>query len=63
MPRQIAMYLIRDILNYPLERVARALKRNDHTTVIHAVEKVNKLMTNDHLLRTQIVGIKNGILK
>lgn len=63
MPRQIAMYLIRDILNYPLERVARALKRNDHTTVIHAVDKVNKLMTNDHLLRTQIVGIKNGILK
>ncbi|MCC7303895.1 chromosomal replication initiator protein DnaA [bacterium] len=63
MPRQIAMYLIRDILNYPLERVARSLKRNDHTTVIHAVEKVNKLMTNDHLLRTQIVGIKNSILK
>jgi len=63
LPRQIAMYLIRDILNYPLERVARALKRTDHTTVIHAVEKVGKLVTNDHLLRTQIVGIKNSILK
>ncbi len=63
MPRQIAMYLIRDILNYPLERVARSLKRTDHTTVIHAVAKVEKLMTNDHLLRTQIVGIKNSILK
>lgn len=63
LPRQIAMYLIRDILNYPLERVARALKRNDHTTVIHAVAKISKLMTNDHLLRTQIVGIKNSILK
>lgn len=63
LPRQIAMYLVRDILNYPLERVARSLKRNDHTTVIHAVDKVSKLMTNDHLLRTQIVGIKNSILK
>lgn len=63
LPRQIAMYLVRDILNYPLERVARSLKRTDHTTVIHAVEKVTKLMTNDHLLRTQIVGIKNSILK
>jgi chromosomal replication initiator protein len=63
LPRQIAMYLIRDILNYPLERVARALKRTDHTTVIHAVDKVGKLVTNDHLLRTQIVGIKNSILK
>ncbi|MFZ6022640.1 MAG: chromosomal replication initiator protein DnaA [Patescibacteria group bacterium] len=63
LPRQIAMYLIRDILNYPLERVARSLKRTDHTTVLHAVDKVTKLMTNDHLLRTQIVGIKNSILK
>jgi chromosomal replication initiator protein len=63
LPRQIAMYLIRDILNYPLERVARALKRSDHTTVIHAVDKINKLMTNDHLLRTQIVGIKNSMMK
>jgi chromosomal replication initiator protein len=57
------MYLIRDILNYPLERVARTLKRTDHTTVIHAVDKVGKLMTNDHLLRTQIVGIKNSMMK
>lgn len=63
LPRQIAMYLIRDILNYPLERVARSLKRTDHTTVLHAVDKVTKLMTNDHLLRTQIVSIKNSILK
>lgn len=63
LPRQIAMYLIRDILTYPLERVAQSLKRSDHTTVIHAVEKVTKLMTNDHLLRTQIVGIKNGLMK
>jgi chromosomal replication initiator protein len=63
LPRQIAMYMIRDILNYPLERVARALKRTDHTTVIHAVDKVTKLMANDHLLRTQLVGIKNSILK
>lgn len=63
LPRQIAMYLVRDILNYPLERVARSLKRTDHTTVIHAVDKVSKLMQNDHLLRTQIVGIKNGLMK
>jgi len=62
LPRQVSMYLIRDILNYPLEKTAQALKRSDHTTVIHAIAKVNKLMENDHLLRTQVVGIKNGIL-
>lgn len=63
LPRQIAMYLIRDILNYPLERVARSLKRSDHTTVIHAVDKVTKLMTSDHHVRAQIVALKNDILK
>lgn len=63
LPRQVCMFLIRDILNYPLEKVARALKRSDHTTVLHAIEKVNKLMANDHHLRAQIVAIKNELLK
>ncbi|WKZ29749.1 MAG: chromosomal replication initiator protein DnaA [Candidatus Dojkabacteria bacterium] len=63
LPRQVCMYLIRDILHYPLERVARSLKRSDHTTVLHAVDKVIKLMENDHHLRAQVVAIKQQLLK
>lgn len=63
LPRQISMFLIRDILNYPLERVAQLLRRSDHTTVIHAVDKVKKMMLDDHNLRTQVVGIKNTLLR
>jgi chromosomal replication initiator protein len=63
LPRQISMYLIRDILHYPLEKVARSLKRSDHTTVLHAVEKVLKMMENDHHLRAQVVTIKQQLLK
>lgn len=63
LPRQICMFMIRDILNYPLEKVARALKRSDHTTVLHAIDKLNKMMTNDHHLRAQIVTMKNELLK
>ncbi len=38
--RQAAMYLMRSILNYPLEKIARELNKSDHTTVIHACNKI-----------------------
>lgn len=38
--RQVAMYLMRYTLHYPLERIAQELNKNDHTTVIHACNKI-----------------------
>jgi len=63
LPRQVSMFLIRDILNIPLEAVARLLKRTDHTTVLHAINRISELMIIDHHLRTQITKLKNQILK
>lgn len=40
--RQIVMYLLRDMLGLPLEKVAREVNRTDHTTVLHACEKIEK---------------------
>ena len=34
------MYILRKELSMPLERVAKEVNRNDHTTVIHACEKI-----------------------
>jgi len=42
--RQTAMYLLREELKLPLEKVAEELKRTDHTTVLHACNKVEKLI-------------------
>lgn len=46
--RQVAMYILREEFEYKLERVASLLNRKDHTTVIHAVDKIkSKLMLEE----------------
>ena len=45
--RQIVMYILRDSLEYPLEKVAKQVNRKDHTTVLHACEKISKRMIED----------------
>ena len=45
--RQIVMYILRDVLEMPLEKVAKHVNRKDHTTVLHACEKISKQMGKD----------------
>ena len=45
--RQIVMYILRKELELPLERVAKEVNRKDHTTVIHAYEKIEKKVSED----------------
>ncbi|HOV29946.1 MAG TPA: chromosomal replication initiator protein DnaA [Candidatus Dojkabacteria bacterium] len=40
--RQIVMYILRKELELPLEKIAKEVNRKDHTTVIHAFEKIEK---------------------
>ena len=50
MPRQIAMYLCRDIIDTSLKTIGKNLGNRDHTTVMHGIEKIEKeLQTNDNL--------------
>ncbi|QQS39059.1 chromosomal replication initiator protein DnaA [Candidatus Woesebacteria bacterium] len=58
-PRQILMYLLRMELALPLEEVGRLVGGRDHTTVIHAVDKITKLASLDVQTRQDIRGIKN----
>lgn len=59
-PRQILMYLLRIELGLPLEEVGKIVER-DHTTVMHAVEKINDLKAIDVQIREDILGIKRKI--
>lgn len=52
--RQIVMYILRKELDMPLEKVAREVNRKDHTTVIHAYEKIEKLQEEDSRLKEKI---------
>ncbi len=49
-PRQICMYVITELLDLPLTSIGALFGGRDHTTVIHAREKIaNDLKTNNHL--------------
>lgn len=58
-PRQILMYLLRTQLSLPLEEVGRLVGGRDHTTVMHAVDKITHSASNDVQIRQDIRGIKN----
>lgn len=59
-PRQILMYLLRTHLGVQLEEVGKIVGR-DHTTVMHAVEKISGLATSDVQIREDILKIKQVI--
>lgn len=60
-PRQVLMYLLRTHLGVPLEEIGRIIGGRDHTTVMHAVEKISSLATNDVQIREDILKIKSVI--
>lgn len=52
--RQIVMYILRNELAMPLERVAQEVNRKDHTTVLHACEKIKHLREKDSRFNEKI---------
>ena len=60
-PRQVAMYLLREELKLSYPKIARELGRKDHTTALHSVEKmVNELDTNPDIKKS-IIEIKEKL--
>jgi len=57
-PRQIAMYLTREILGTQLVEIGNAFGGRDHSTVIHSLEKVQEAITADPQLKTRINRIR-----
>jgi chromosomal replication initiator protein len=47
MARQICMFLLKDILNLQLIKIAKHVGRRDHTTVMHGISKIEKLLEQD----------------
>ncbi|MBM3221081.1 MAG: chromosomal replication initiator protein DnaA [Candidatus Rokubacteria bacterium] len=60
-PRQVAMYLARQLTHASLAEVGRAFGGKDHTTVLHAVDKIQTLLQEDPKLRKAVDGIIQGI--
>ena len=60
-PRQVAMYIARQLTHASLAEVGRAFGGKDHTTVLHAVGKIQTLLQEDPKLRKTVDGIIQGI--
>lgn len=60
-PRQIAMYLLRSELHLSFPKIAGELGRKDHTTAIHSVEKIEKAVKLDVMIREQVAEIRDKL--
>lgn len=61
LPRQVAMYLLREEGNVSLPQIGEMLGGRDHTTVMYACEKVADMMERDDRLRRQVVRIREEL--
>ena len=61
LPRQIAMYLLREEGGVSLPQIGEMIGGRDHTTVIYACDKVNNLMETDEQLRRQVLQIRERL--
>ena len=61
-PRQIAMYLAKQYTTNSLPDIGRKFSNRDHTTVIHAVKKIDELIQKDNEIKENIIAIKKKLL-
>ena len=61
-PRQIAMYLAKQHTVNSLPDIGRKFSNRDHTTVIHAVKKIEELMKKDNEIERSVLEIKKKLL-
>lgn len=60
-PRQIAMYLTRELTDLSLPKIGEEFGGRDHTTVIHAYDKISKEMATDEDLKNRIDALIKDI--
>ena len=60
-PRQVAMYLMREVTNTPLVRIGAELGGRDHTTVMHGAEKIAHQMQDDQALRRDVLAVRDAL--
>ena len=62
-PRQVAMFLIREILDTPLKQIGRVFGGRDHSTVIHSIRRVEERLDCDDAFRARVDGLRRELQK
>lgn len=60
-PRQVAMYLAKEITGKPLTLIGRSFGNRDHSTVIHAIRAVEKRMADDPIYRADVEALREAL--
>jgi chromosomal replication initiator protein len=60
-PRQVAMYLMREETDASLVEIGKTLGGRDHTTVLHGCEKITEEINTDSRLRADVLEIRNRL--
>jgi len=61
LPRQVAMYLLREETDASLLEIGQALGGRDHTTVLHGIRQIERALSTDVGLRSQIMVIREAL--
>ncbi len=61
LPRQVAMYLLREETHQSLPQIGETLGGRDHTTVMYACDKVAGLIENNDRVRSQVMQIREQL--
>lgn len=60
-PRQIAMFLSRELTDASFPEIGREFGGKDHTTIIHACRRIEKAVDKDHAIQTTINSLRDEI--
>ena len=60
-PRQVVMYLCRELCDMSLSNIGKLLGKKDHTTVILGINKINEEMVDNPEFKKRIYTIKKKI--
>ena len=60
-PRQTAMFICNKMTKLSLPEIAESFRRKDHTTVMHAVRKIEKNCGNDSAFKERVFGLMDKL--
>lgn len=60
-PRQVAMFLARELLGMQLVEIGQAFGGRDHSTVIHSLDKVGRQVARDHAFRDRVAQARTEL--
>ena len=61
LPRQIAMYISRQLTSSSYPEIGDRFGGKDHSTIIHAIRKIEKLMEEDFQLKSTVENLKKEL--